>query len=345
MKRYPILAAGAAALFLLAGCSTGSPGDGGDSSPPITLGDIDAKANISGDELTLSAEQEAEVADLADGQLIGIVCATMATDYHRDLCEAAEARAEALGFSAEIFDAQEDPSRELQGVESFISKGAVAILDDSLGGDAITAQIEQAVERGITVVQLASRTFAESGAITVAVDNITIAEAVGTATGEYAAENYPDQGVQVALLDYPEIPVLVERADAIEASMLEADPSISVVGRFLGGTADNGQASMETALQAHPDIQGVVGINDAGNLGAYQALTGSGRDLTDVFMFGIDCDPQAVDLIDEGTIYKGCVNTNPVGTGELGVDAFALLALGETVPGTIEVPVFVYNGE
>ena len=342
MKRFTGTAVGVALAVALAGCSMTAPGA---EEPTVELGTIDSAASIVGDELELTAEQEAAVSERADGQLIGIVCATMATDYHRDLCEAAQARAEALGFTAEIFDAQEDPNRELQGVESFISKGAIAILDDSLGGDAITAQIAQAVERGITVVQLANRTFADSGAITVAVDNITIAEAAGAAAGEYAAENYAGVEVLTALLDYPDIPVLVERADAIESSMLAAYPQTSVVGRFLGGTADNGQASMETALQAFPAIQAVVGINDAGNLGAYQALVSSGRDLSDVFIFGIDCDPQAVDLIDEGTIYKGCVNTNPVATGELGVDAFALLMLGETVPATIEVPVFIYTGE
>lgn len=342
MKRFTGTAVGVALAVALAGCSMTAPGA---EEPAVELGTIDSAASIVGDELQLTSEQEAEVSELADGQLIGIVCATMATDYHRDLCEAAKARAEALGFTAEIFDAQEDPNRELQGVESFISKGAIAILDDSLGGDAITAQIEQAVDRGITVVQLANRTFADSGAITVAVDNITIAEAAGAAAGEYAAENYAGAEVLTALLDYPDIPVLVERADAIESSMLAAYPQTTVVGRFLGGTADNGQSSMETALQAFPAIQAVVGINDAGNLGAYQALVSSGRDLSDVFIFGIDCDPQAVDLIDEGTIYKGCVNTNPVATGELGVDAFALLMLGETVPATIEVPVFIYTGE
>jgi len=342
MKKYLAALGVLAAAIVLAGCSTTPPGT---SEPTTALGTIDSSASIVGDELSLTAEQETSVAESANGQLIGIVCATMATDYHRVLCESAKARAEALGFTAEIFDAQEDPSRELQGVESFISKGAIAILDDSLGGDAITAQIEQAIDRGITVVQLANRTFADSGAITVAVDNITIAEAAGTAAGDYAAQNYPGAEVLTALLDYPDIPVLVERADAIESSMLASHPETQIVGRFLGGTADNGQASMETALQAFAGIQAVVGINDAGNLGAYQALISSGRDLTNVFMFGIDCDPQAVDLIDEGTIYKGCVNTNPVATGELGVDAFALLFLGETVPATIEVPVFIYNGQ
>ncbi len=54
--------------------------------------------------------------------------------------------------------------------------------------------------------------------------------------------------------------------------MLAADPKIKVVGRFLGGLATNAVTSVETALQKFPHIQGVVGINDAGDLGAYKAL-------------------------------------------------------------------------
>ena len=63
-----------------------------------------------------------------------------------------------------------------------------------------------------------------------------------------------------------------------------------------------------------------------------------------MFIFGIDCDPQAVELIDAGTMYKGCVDTNPVGTGELAADAFAQWLGGGAVPGIIEVPVSVYTG-
>jgi len=342
MKKSLLFAGVLSSALMLAGCSMNPPGSEG---PATSGGTIDSAASAVGDEISLTAEQEAAVKASSEGKLVGIVCATMATEYHKDLCEGAKKRAEELGFTAEIFDAQEDANREIQGFEGFVSKGAVAIIEDSLGGEAMTAQITGAIEKGITIVQLANRTFSDVGAITVAVDNITIAEAAGSAAGEYAAENYDGAAVEVANLDYPDIPILIDRADAIEAAMLAAYPEAEFVGRFLGGTSDNGQVSMETALQAHPGIQGVVGINDAGNLGAYQALKAAGRTADDTFIFGIDCDPQAVDLIDAGTMYKGCVNTNPSGTGEIGVTAFAIYFAGGTVPATLEVPVSVYMGK
>lgn len=76
----------------------------------------------------------------------------------------------------------------------------------------------------------------------------------------------------MVITDYPSIELLVTRADMIEEIFLENYPQGEFIQRILGGTAENGVTSMETALQAHPDIVGVLGINDAGNLGAYQAL-------------------------------------------------------------------------
>ncbi len=304
-------------------------------------GTIDFAATA--DAVTLTEEQLGALADHTD-VTIGIVAATMATEYHANLNNAIAARAEELGFSAEIFDSQEDASRQLQGIEGFVSAGVDAIMVTGLGGESIGPAAAEATAAGIFVVQVAGRDLAESGAVTLSVEEEDIATAEGTAAGEYAAATYGEEPIQMVITDYPSIESLVARADMIQESFEAVYPHAEFLPRILGGTAENGVTSMETALQANPDIVGVLGINDAGNLGAYQALENAGRGPDDVFIFGIDCDPQAVDLIDQGTMYKGCVDTNPVGTGVLAADAFALWLAGGTVPGVLEVPVFVYTG-
>ncbi len=303
--------------------------------------DVDQRA----DAIELTDAELTALESLAPGQLVGIVAATMATDYHLNLNQAIEARAEELGFDAEIFDSREDPNQQLQGIEGFISKGAAAIIVTGLGGETIGPAAEEAAAQGIFVVQVAGRDLTDVGAVTVSVEEEDIARAEGTAAGEYAAEVYGDEPIEVVITDYPSIESLVARADMIEESFLEQYPNAEFVPRILGGTAENGVTSMETALQAHPDITGVLGINDAGNLGAFQALENAGKSADDVFVFGIDCEAQAVELIDQGTMYKGCVNTNPEGTGQLALDAFAKWLAGGAVPGILEVPVFVYTGD
>lgn len=294
--------------------------------------------------IELDDAQLAALAELAPGTLVGIVAATMATDYHKSLNESILAHAQALGFDAEIFDSREDPSQQLQGIEGFMSKGAGAIIVTGLGGETIGPIAEEAAAAGIFVIQVAGRDLTDIGAVTVSVENRDIAFAAGSAAGQYAAEKYGDEEIKVVITDYPTIESLVERADLIEEAFLGEYPNGNFVPRILGGTAENGVTSMETALQAHPDIVGVLGINDAGNLGAYQALDNAGRTADDAFIFGIDCEDQAVELIDAGSMYKGCVHTNPIGTGELAVNAFALWLVGGAVPGVLDVPVYVYTG-
>ncbi|HWL45483.1 MAG TPA: sugar ABC transporter substrate-binding protein [Ilumatobacter sp.] len=313
-----------------------------DPAEPGGTGTIDTEARAKA--VDLSADELAAVGAASSGQLVGIVAATMATEYHATLNESIKVRAEELGFDAEIFDSREDPNQQLQGIEGFISKGAAAIIITGLGGETIGPVAAEAADNGAFVVQVAGRDLADIGAVTLSVEEFDIANAAGVAAGEYAAATYGDEPIQVVITDYPTIESLVARADMIQEGFESAYSAAEFLPRILGGTPENGVTSMETALQANPTITGVLGINDAGNLGAYQALLNAGKGPDDVFIFGIDCDPQAVELIDSGTMYKGCVDTNPVGTGELAVDAFAKWVAGGTVPGILEVPVFVYSG-
>ncbi|HUY52943.1 MAG TPA: sugar ABC transporter substrate-binding protein [Streptosporangiaceae bacterium] len=340
MKRLiPVcLIAGALAI---AGCSSGATSSG---LPPAAKGKVAIGQSAAGAQVQLSASQLAAVKKASKGKLIAIVCATMETQYHATLCNHAKALAQSLGFTAEIFDAQTDPNRELQGLQDFVSKGAYAILDDSLGGNAVVNEVKQAIHKGVVVVQLTSQEYGAFGAITVSVDDATIAKAEGEAAGTYAATHYAGQKVQLAVTNYPSIPDLVTRASNIVKAFESKDSHMHIVGEFLGGTPANGFASMQTALQKFPHIQGVVGINDAGNLGAYKALKNAGHNGSNTFIFGIDCDPQAVALIRQNTMYKGCVDTNPGGTGQIAARAVAEYLLGQTVPGNISVPVSVFQG-
>lgn len=361
MRKFPLAGVAVVALVITA-CTGGTASTAPSVAPPSqavvtqaptaspapTLpppGNILVSGKVVGDEIPLTPDQEALIKATSSGKLVGIVATTMETDYHRNLNDAAKARAEALGYTVEVCDSQVDTTKALQCLEGFVSKNATAIITTS-DAETVGAAVKEATGKGILVVQVTGTSLVDSGAITVSVDNITIGEAAGTGAGEYAVKTWPGEEVQAIILDYPSIASLVDRADAIETKMIAADPNIKVMQRLLGGLPENGVTSCETALQKYPDLRVVGGINDGGNLGCLQALKAAGRGADKTVIFGIDCDPQAVAEIDTGTSnYKGCVDTNPKGTGELAVNAFNRLLVGEDVPATIEVPVSVYTGK
>jgi ribose transport system substrate-binding protein len=330
------LAATAAAVMVLTGCGSSSV-----AATQPAAGAVQKDQKVVGDKLTLSASQLSTIKSFSKGKLVGIVALTMQTQYHQNLNNAAMAEAQALGFNASICDSATDAAKAVACLEGFITQGAVAIVTTN-AADTVGPAVRDAIAKHIVVIQVTGTDMVDFGAITVSVNNLTIGSSEGTGAGQYAAKTFPGKAVQVAILDYPSIPDLVARADAIQTAMLAADPMIQVVGRFIGGLATNGVTSTETALQKFPNLQGIVGINDGGDLGGYQAMVAAHKTADQAFVFGIDCDPQAVTYIDQGSLYKGCVDTNPSGTGKLAVDAFATVFSGSNVAGQIEVPVSVH---
>jgi ribose transport system substrate-binding protein len=312
--------------------------------PPVGKVQIGTEGDATA--MTPTDAEKTTAKSASSGKLVGIIAATMATEYHATLNNTAKTELEAVGFTVEICDTETgDAAKTVTCFEGFVQKDAYAIMttsSQSTVGDAATA----AIKDGTIVVQTTGLDLGAVGAVSISVDNITIGEAEGKAAGEFAATTYPDAEVGVIILDYPDIADLVARADAIDASMKAANPKVKVLGRLLGGLPANGATSMEQANTAYgKDLKIVTGINDGGNLGAFETAKTLGRTPADLAFFGIDCDPAAVTAIREPSMYKGCVDTNPKGTGELAAWAIIKLTAGSNVPGTVEVPVSVFTGQ
>jgi ribose transport system substrate-binding protein len=268
---------------------------------------------------------------------VGIIACTMSTEYHSTVANAAKARAESLELTAEIFDAEAKADKQISAIENFVSKGSKVIILCVLDPKVIEAAVKEAAGQGVYIVQYAGRESAING-ISVSIEDADL----GCAAGEIAAD-YINKGkggkATVAILDYPDLPQVVARADNIEKCLKQGAPNANIVGRFLGGTTENGLKSMETALQAHPDIDVVASINDAGAYGAMNALEAAGKDPKDTYIVGIDAEAQSKQLIKDGKFFVGTVDTSPKTTGEMAVDAVIKIFASATAPKNVRVPV------
>ena len=269
---------------------------------------------------------------------IGIVACTYSTDYHSTVPDSAQAYAESLGIGVETFDSEIDVEKQISGIENFVSSGAAVIVVCVFDPPSVESALEEAANAGVYIVQYAGRQASAFGGVTISIED----EDLGHAAGAYAAQLINDEmggEANVAILDYPDVENVVVRANAIQAAVEEDSPSAVIVGNYLGGTTENGLASMETALQEHPEINVVVSINDAGAYGALQAMEAAGKTADDAIIVGIDAEPQALEYIRSGTMYRGTVDTAPARTGEMTIDAAVKLLAGSTLPQNIRVPV------
>lgn len=292
------------------------------------------------------AEIETAKAVLGPHGFIGIVTCTMNTEYHATVANSAKARADALGLKAAIFDAAVQAEKQVSAIKNFVAKGARVIVLCALDPKVVEPAVKEAEEAGVLFVQVAGAALAVKG-ISIggeADSNADLGCAAGEIAGDLIAKEKAGQAT-VAILDYPDLPEIIIRADNIEKCMLAKVPQATVVGRFLGGTTENGLKSMITALEQHPAIDVVVSINDAGAYGALTALQAANKDPQTTMIVGIDAEAKAKDLIKAGTYYRGTVDTSPAKAGEIVINAAVKLLASATVPQTIRIPVTKVTAE
>jgi ribose transport system substrate-binding protein len=203
----------------------------------------------------------------------------------------------------------------------------------------VEAEVKKAADAGVFFVQVAGPALAVQG-ISVggeADSNADLGCAAGEIAGDLIATEKGGQAT-VAILDYPDLPQIVIRADNIEKCILVKAPQAKVVGRFLGGTTENGLKSMIAALEQYPNIDVVASINDAGAYGALTALQAAGKDPETTIIVGIDAEAKAKDLIKAGGYYRGTVDTSPAITGEMVINAAVKLLASAAVPQNIRIP-------
>lgn len=319
-------------LFVLTACTPAGSATTSKPSPTLTTDRLGTR-----DELTVSQEEINKAKSILGQSTIGIIACTMGTEYHSTVANAAKERAQALGLNAEIFDAEVKAERQISAIENFVSKGSKVIVLCVLDPKVIEAAVKEAADQGVYIVQYAGRESAING-ISVSIEDSDLGCAAGEIAADYINKQKDGKAV-VAILDYPDLPQVVIRANSIENCLKQNAPNVNIVGRYLGGTTENGLKSIETALQSYPDIDVVVSINDAGAYGAMTALEAAGKDPDNTFIVGIDAEERAKQLIREGKYFIGTVDTSPKTTGEMAIDAVIKIFSSATVPKNFRVPV------
>ncbi|HUT53111.1 MAG TPA: sugar ABC transporter substrate-binding protein [bacterium] len=290
-------------------------------------------------DLAVTEEEIAAARKRLDGGLVGIISCTMANEYHYQAADSAQKALAGFGLRAQIIDPEARSDKQIAAIENLTAAGARAIVICVLDPRVVGAALKEAANKGVYIVQYAGVESAVNG-IGVSIDDGDL----GRAAGEYAAKLINDElgGKAVAaILDYPDLPNTVFRANMIEAALIQSAPGAEIAGRYLGGTQQNALTSVENALQARPDINVVVSINDAGAYGAYQALAAAGKDPKKTIIVAIDGEKKARELIREGGMYRGTVDTGPARTGQLAAQGVVKILAGSAVPKQIKVPVRV----
>jgi ribose transport system substrate-binding protein len=334
MKKNALLFLLLAVILALGACS----GGGG----TTTYKNPTLDANGLGTEQDLTPSQDeittAKSRLTADKGFIGVIACTYSTEYHSTVAQSAEAYAKQQGLSVQTFDPELDVNKQISAIEDFTNSGADVIVICLFDPPSVISALKTAAEQGVYIVQYAGRDVSEFGGVSISIEDADLGQTAGAYAGQLIVDMFGGSA-KVAILDYPDLPNVVVRADNIKSALLEKAPNAEIVGNYLGGTTDNGLSSMETALQAYPDINIIASINDAGALGGMKAMEAAGKTDADAAIVGIDAEAQALDDIAANTMYRGTVDTAPARTGEMTIQAAIRMLAGASMKQNYRVPV------
>lgn len=232
-----------------------------------------------------------------EAKTIAVIVPPVENPFFGTMQEMAAAKAEELGYNTIKMVHDDDANKQMELFESVIAQGVVAIILDNAGADATVAAVQKAKDAGIGCF-LVDREITKEG---VAVSQIISNNYQGaTILAEYFAELMEEEGKFVELTGKDTDTNAHIRSQGYH-DVLDQIPGMEMVAQQTANWSQTeGYSVMETLLQRHPEIKGVICGNDTMALGAQSALLTAGRD--DVICVGFDGSDDAIESILKGEL-------------------------------------------
>ncbi|WP_052365473.1 substrate-binding domain-containing protein [Halotalea alkalilenta] len=249
--------------------------------------------------LALGAAAPLAVAqDTADKGTIAILVNSLDNPYYAAEAHAADAKARELGYQTLIQSHNEDVNRQRELISLAVGRGVKGIVLDNADSSASGAAVQYAKDQGVPTV-LINREIPQDGVALAQLthNNVQAASQVAQAFVERMGE----QGEYVELTCNLADNNCVTRSEAFH-QVLDQYPEMTMVARQdAKGVLLNAKQSMDSILQEHPNVRGVIAGNGPVALGAIASLQAARRD--QVVVAGIDGSNDERDAVRAGHLY------------------------------------------
>ncbi|MBB5118688.1 ABC transporter substrate-binding protein [Streptomyces eurocidicus] len=263
---------------------------------------------------------------------LGLALSTMNNPFFVGIKEGAQAEAAARGLKINITDAQNDPTQQINQLETFTSQNVKAAVINPVDSDAAVPAVGVANRADVPVISIDRGVNGGKVGTTIASDNV----AGGRLAAKTLAEALGGKGEVAFLEGQPGTSAARERGKGFEEG-IKAYPGIRVVARQ---PADfdraKGMDVMANMLQAHRGIGGVFAANDEMALGASKALGSASGGRVKVVAF--DGTPDGVRAVRDGSL-TATVAQQPRLLGKQAVEWAVRAAEGRPLPREVKVPV------
>ncbi|NBC35826.1 substrate-binding domain-containing protein [Novosphingobium sp. FSY-8] len=231
----------------------------------------------------------------AGSRLIVIITPSLDNPFFGQEAAGAEARAKQLGYETLTFSHGDDAFKQSELIDTAIARNAAAIVLDNAGAEASVAAVQKARNAGIAVILIDREIAARGIATAQIVSNNYQGAMLG---GQAFAEAMGGKGPYVELVGKESDTNANVRSRGFH-EVLDQYPGLKLTARQSANWSQSEAfTKVQSILQAHPEIKGVIAGNDTMAMGAVAALQGAGR--ADVVVVGFDGSNDVRDAIRDG---------------------------------------------
>ncbi|MBO1756791.1 D-ribose ABC transporter substrate-binding protein [Allobranchiibius sp. CTAmp26] len=276
------LATSAALALTIAACGSSSGSGGSGSSSKASGGSGSSTQKASGKK----------------GGLISIIVNDPSNPYWKTEGDVADAEAIKLGYKANVSASKGDLNKESTLIDTAITNKSAAIILDPANATGSVGAVRKATSAGIPVFLV----NAEINTLGIAKAQLISNNAQGASIGaQQWVKDIGQKGNYVELFGAPTDNNAAIRSNGY-ATVLGQYPGLKKVGKEVANwDRTQGHDKMQSLLQAHPNIIGVLSGNDEMALGAVAALKEAGK-LSTIKVGGFDGSPDAVKAVLNGTL-------------------------------------------
>jgi erythritol transport system substrate-binding protein len=232
------------------------------------------------------------------GGLISIIVNDPSNPYWLTEGKVAEAEATKLGYKATVGASKGDTNAESNLIDTAITNKSVAIILDPANANGSIGAVKKANAAHIPVFLVNAEINQEGLAKAQLVSNNAQGAALGA---QQWVKDVGQNGKYVELFGAPSDNNAATRSNGYKTVLSQYPGLVEVDKEVASWDRTQGHDKMQTMLQGHPDMNGLIAGNDEMALGAIAALKQAGK-LGQVKVGGFDGSPDAVAAIKAGEL-------------------------------------------
>ncbi|MDR1043003.1 MAG: sugar ABC transporter substrate-binding protein [Clostridiales Family XIII bacterium] len=289
----------AMSVFVISGCTTEQP----------TTDDSATEESTPAEEPAGDAADQADADSSAEPPSIGITIQSLENAYWAGVFGEVEKILKDEGWKYTIVGCNDNSATQIEQIEGFITDKVDLIMVHPSDPTAVEDYLKQAMDAGIKVMVWDDK--CENSDLNWVLDNTKLGYEIGGAAAAFVNEHFTsDNKVQVAMMNYPQTPILLERENGIKSALEEQAAGLyEIVAEQPAIDAAAAQTNMETILQANPDVKIVCSIGAGGDIGANEAFLVKYKNEIpeDVGIFSADATQQQLEAIVKGEASRASV--------------------------------------